>query len=247
VPLNGKQGIRVKLKPITTAFFALICAVFLSAFRADRLNSVSYSTLWPSESGVFSLKDFSTQEAVFAVFKSRLDHSLSERQVRGLSIYFLELCDQFQFHPAYILAVIDVESNFNINAVSPKGAIGLLQLMPGTALVVSRNKKLNINLDSNRDGDLVKFLSDPKINLKLGVAYLAELRDHYKGNPLWVLAAYNAGPARVDRWIKEGRIQSDSLGSKKLSSYFENVRKGFYFIKTERQINPKKKRARAHV
>jgi soluble lytic murein transglycosylase len=136
-----------------------------------------------------------------------------------------------------------VESGYRINAISPKGAIGLLQLMPTTASWVA--KKYGIKYRS--DLDPIEAFSDPKVNLKIGIAYLAELRKMYDGNPMLVLAAYNAGPGRVDQWIKSGKIKRNSLGNQKIFAYFENVRKGFYFIKSEKQINPRKKRTRSRV
>ena len=77
-------------------------------------------------------------------------------------------------------AVIAVESGFDPGAVSPKGAVGLMQLMPATA---------------ERFG--VKDTTDPVQNIKGGVAYLDWLMGEFNGDPLMVLAAYNAGEGAV--------------------------------------------------
>lgn len=85
--------------------------------------------------------------------------------------------------PALIHAVITVESKHNPHATSNRGAYGLMQLMPSTA---RRFKVLNKN--------------DPKQNILAGAKYLRELLDLFKGDLQLTLAAYNAGPAAVQKY-----------------------------------------------
>jgi soluble lytic murein transglycosylase-like protein len=81
-----------------------------------------------------------------------------------------------------VRAVVQVESGFNPYAVSPKGALGLMQLMPATAQQFG-----------------VKNPFDPNENVRAGVAYLRQLLDRYENDERLALAAYNAGPGAVDR------------------------------------------------
>lgn len=97
--------------------------------------------------------------------------------------------------PALVLSVMRQESEFYPKARSPVGALGLMQLMPATA----RHTARGLGLPFNRD----RLTDDPDYNVRLGQAYLKELIDRFDGSYILALAAYNAGPARADRWIKE--------------------------------------------
>ncbi len=96
--------------------------------------------------------------------------------------------------PALVLAVIRQESAFYTGAISGAGARGLMQIMPATARRVARQIKVRYSRK--------KLLSDPEYNLRLGRAYLADLTDKYDGSYILALAAYNAGPARANRWMR---------------------------------------------
>jgi len=89
--------------------------------------------------------------------------------------------DEYNIDEELIRAVIQVESGWKPNAVSIKGAMGLMQLMPRTAAMLG-----------------VDDAFDPGQNIEGGVKYLAQLTDKYKGDVEKALAAYNAGPSRVD-------------------------------------------------
>ncbi|MGO9096397.1 MAG: lytic transglycosylase domain-containing protein [Bryobacteraceae bacterium] len=87
--------------------------------------------------------------------------------------------------PQFLRSVAKAESGFRADAVSPKGAVGIMQLMPATA------RKLGADP------------ADPRQNVEAGTRYLSELLLKYKDDPYQVrkaLAAYNAGPAAVDRY-----------------------------------------------
>lgn len=88
-------------------------------------------------------------------------------------------------------AVIQVESSGDPNAVSPKGARGLMQLMPGTA------KAPGYGIPPAKDDSNAE-------NLRVGTAYLNAMLQKYNGNLEYALAAYNWGPGNTDKWIADG-------------------------------------------
>ncbi|MEM6773283.1 MAG: transglycosylase SLT domain-containing protein [Pseudomonadota bacterium] len=94
-----------------------------------------------------------------------------------------------------LMAIARRESAFFADARSPVGARGLMQLMPSTGIEVARRSGLR--LDANQ-------LYSVNHNLDLGSAYYRELLDLFDGNRAFALAAYNAGPHRVQRWIASG-------------------------------------------
>lgn len=107
------------------------------------------------------------------------------------------------FDPLLLAAVVYVESRFDPYAVSSRGARGLMQVMPETGAWAAGRMGLG-TLDPD---DL--FL--PQVNLRVGTWYLAELRRRFDGDPVLMLAAYNAGLARVQAWQRGGLLAQRGL------------------------------------
>jgi soluble lytic murein transglycosylase-like protein len=103
-----------------------------------------------------------------------------------------EVARQYGVDTALVKAVIAAESGFNATALSPKGAIGLMQVIPDTG------SRFGVAGDGKRT--LEQKLYDPRINIATGVRYLAELMIMFPGNLELVLAAYNAGEGAVQKY-----------------------------------------------
>lgn len=116
------------------------------------------------------------------------------------SNYVEKYAKENNIDPLLIYAIIKAESNFNNEAVSSKGATGLMQLMDNTAKEVAINEA--VEYVSNES------LLDPETNIKLGVKYFADLLNSF-GNKEVALAAYNAGMGTVQGWVDSGIINAD--------------------------------------
>lgn len=122
----------------------------------------------------------------------------------------LSHANENQLDPALVAAVIKVESNFQPQAVSRRGARGLMQLMPNTAeFVIER-------LGEAAGDDLAEDLCQPAFNIRLGTWYLAHLTRYYQHDMVKVLAAYNAGPTKVDTWLDEGTWDGTMAGRQQI-------------------------------
>lgn len=95
---------------------------------------------------------------------------------------------------ALVHSLIRQESVFNFEARSPAGALGLMQVMPTTAQETARKMGMQHSTDW--------LTSRPSHNIKIGTYYLQQMLDRYDGAYPLAIAAYNAGPGRVDNWVK---------------------------------------------
>lgn len=126
---------------------------------------------------------------------------------------------------AIIYSVINIESHFNVNAVSKKGAVGLMQILPSTAK----------SLDQEITDDELK---DPSKNIYLGSQYLAQLCESF-GNLETALCAYNAGPSTVRGWLKNSDYSSDGKTLDKIpysetEKYIKKFNKNFKYYSNKK-------------
>lgn len=107
--------------------------------------------------------------------------------------------EKYNINPAIIAAVANVESGFNEEAVSNKGAVGLMQLMPSTAKWLAGKAGVDYNEESLKQVDY---------SLNLGSLYLSYLIDFFQDERLGI-CAYNAGQGNVSSWLSNKNYSSD--------------------------------------
>src|SRR6267142_3416468 len=113
----------------------------------------------------------------------RTSAPVTERTPVDLSDVVNAASGRYRLDPDLVNSVIKAESGFHVHAISPKGAQGLMQLMPGTASQLG-----------------VPNAFDPQANVEGGTKYLRELLERYNYDLVKALAAYNAGPQRVEQY-----------------------------------------------
>lgn len=107
----------------------------------------------------------------------------------------LNSAKQYNVSPFLVMAVIRVETKFDPTKISHANAQGIMQITPATVDTVIQQAPFS---PAVRDQ-----IGDPKINIQLGTWYLAELIKRFDGNEVMAVAAYNAGPENVKKWIRE--------------------------------------------
>lgn len=117
--------------------------------------------------------------------------ALTRSQSIDIAAHVREASQRFGIPEDWILAVIRIESAGRIRAISPAGAMGLMQLMPGTW--ARQRERFALGRDP----------FDPRDNILAGTSYLREMYDRY--GAAGFLAAYNAGPGRYEEWRDKGR------------------------------------------
>ncbi|HEV8609795.1 MAG TPA: transglycosylase SLT domain-containing protein [Thermoanaerobaculia bacterium] len=139
---------------------------------------------------------------------------------------------EFHLDPAVLRALVRQESVFVVGAKSHAGALGLTQLMPGTAKPLARSV---LRVRYRR-----AFLYDPGVNARLGAAYLRQLLDRFGGNVHYALAAYNGGPARMSRVLQDnrGRAEDEILESHPFHETRDYVRRVLLYAESYRELYP---------
>jgi soluble lytic murein transglycosylase-like protein len=113
---------------------------------------------------------------------------------------------QNKLDPVLVLSLIRQESSFNVKAVSTSGALGLMQMIPPTAKEVAQALKI-------KDLELPYSMYVPETNIKMGTYYIAKMIRDFQSNIPLGLAAYNAGPTKVKRWMNSSGMKPQLTSS----------------------------------
>ena len=176
------------------------------------LGALAFTLSTPS-----TLTEPSLEHRITSSKPAATTHSTAERgsaaQLKATSAAELETAvrraaQQHHLHPALLFAVMKAESSFNPLVVSKAGAVGLMQLVPETAM---------------RHG--VQNLYDTNENVAGGARHLRYLLDRFHGNTRLALAAYNAGERKVDRYKQIPPYKETQHYVQKVLNYYRDYRK----------------------
>lgn len=149
--------------------------------RIDRFGVIHYTNV-PTDKRFYRVV-IREMPNISALAGYRVEPSRMRAESRAFDPIIANVSRRYNVEQALVKAVIKAESGFQPNAVSPKGARGLMQLMPGTAQMHG-----------------VRNIHEPVQNIDGGVQHLRMLLDRYSNNVVLALAAYNAGEGHVDQY-----------------------------------------------
>ena len=204
-PYRDDSG-RLTLRRMGSVRFLACAVVILIATWAPsvRADAPVYGYVGPT--GQMSFTNVPTNVRVTAVRrKARYHIGVSDLELEQA---VSRAAQQHHVQPALLLAVMKAESSFNPTAISKAGAVGLMQLIPETAI---------------RHG--VRNLYDTNDNITGGAKHLRYLLDRFHGNIRLALAAYNAGEGRVDRYGQIPPYKETQEYVKKVLVYYRNYKK----------------------
>ncbi|HET6984809.1 MAG TPA: lytic transglycosylase domain-containing protein [Myxococcaceae bacterium] len=122
------------------------------------------------------------------------------------------------YDPLLILAIIDVESDFDPEAISSRGARGLMQIQPVTLHWFAEKQGLRLTKE--------EMAADPALCVRLGIRYLRSLQERFGGDLPTALMAYNAGPDRIRQALRERAVEPFRFYPRRVKRDFERFRRG---------------------
>lgn len=215
-------------------FVGIFLAIFIFSgiFLSPNLQHAdaaieSSSSIVSSSSFVYEMSSIAVVEPVAAVDSVEIGtniikgvrRSINADHAKNLARILYQESNSTINYP-FLLAVVAVESRFNVDAISPAGATGLGQLMPATAQSVA--KKNGIEFQRSR-------LADPLYNIKLTVKFLERLSKRFDNDIKLIAAAYNGGPGGAHKYKKwlDGEAERDSI-HKETFAYVNKVIEKYY-------------------
>lgn len=142
--------------------------------------------------------------------------------------YIYQYSNENSIDPFLVASIINVESRYRKEAISPKDARGLMQIAEQTGQWASEELKLK---DYTKES-----LFDPKTNIKIGTWYLNKLEKEFSSNQDLILAAYNGGSGNVNKWLKDKEYSKDGesldkIPFKETENYLKKVKNNYKIYK----------------
>lgn len=140
--------------------------------------------------------------------------------------YVVAFADEYDLEIGLVYAIIKCESDFDKNAISKSGALGLMQILPSTAKWIAGELGEEYSKDE---------MFNPKTNIKFGCFYLRYLQDKFESTDA-VICAYNAGEGKVKEWLENGEIILDKIDYEETKNYLKRVKK-YYRVYKNKLVN----------
>lgn len=177
-------------------------------------NSYSYEGLHQAFDSRLPLKRASelSKDEFEETILSSLNPS-AQKELKPFMRPILNFSVEYQMDPFWIISIIMVESNFKLNAVSPKNARGLMQIKPDTAQHLYQLMQKTLT-----DEQVSKNLYHPEENIEVGVFYLKKLLQNFRMNYRFATVAYNIGPSKLRNRLVEKSLDVNNF------SYLVKVR-----------------------
>jgi soluble lytic murein transglycosylase len=157
------------------------------------------------------------RQAILRSSKGRYHASVSDQELEEAVTHYAK---EYRLSPALLMAIIKAESGFNPTVISKAGAVGLMQLIPETAI---------------RHG--VQNLYDTRDNIAGGARHLRYLLDRFHGNVRLALAAYNAGERKVDRYRQIPPYKETRSYVKKVMGFYRDYRGAAFLATGEHMVS----------
>ncbi|MCW8109298.1 transglycosylase SLT domain-containing protein [Alteromonas ponticola] len=189
-PTNSEAMKDIEVRPAAQrAFEFLQLGRLIDARREWRYLISQLDTAMVKDAAVLASEWGWYDQAIISFTQSGFLDDVKRRFPLAFAPKFSSVGQTYDIPPAFAMAIARRESSFMVDAISPAGATGLMQLMPGTAQYLV-DKKINR-----------AALIEPDQNVQLGVQYLRYLMDKLDNNPVLVSASYNAGWKKVLNWL----------------------------------------------
>jgi len=197
------------------AIAALVFGFFMGVryqARVESLNEVN-TLVQVQKNKIEGLRDDNQRLQTVVLLREFLDGErirLPQTTVNDIAASIHEASRRYKLPPEMILAVIRIESAFDINAQSDKGAVGLMQILPSTAQEIAQELRMDWRGE--------QILRDPQANIEMGAYYLTKLIAQFN-NLSVALAAYNHGPGRIAE-LSEAKADLPMEYSEKVLSHY---------------------------